>query len=142
MLRWYVTPLREPDRFVAGPYETRAEAARQCVLLTSELTKRNAAEALSMNVANYYVPRVVNVTSITEVRVTITEHRPGITNFPRPVVKDKSPAEQRKGKANRLSERLVRMTHSQLLAVAEYLDIEVNHKASRFEIINTIMRAL
>lgn len=145
MLRWYVTPALEPDKFLAGPYETRVEAARKCLLLTSELTKQHAADALSIQYANYYVPRSVKVTSVTEIRITVTEHSLGGRGygegyaFPRPKTK---PRDERKDKMRRLSEKFTTMTHTQLLAVANFLDVEVNPKGSRFEIMNTITRSL
>lgn len=141
MIRWYVTPLTEPTHFLAGPFETKLEADRKCLLMTSELTKQHAADALNTEVAKYYVSRAVRVeaTVLTEVHITI-EHRRSEHYVSTRAPKALDPNKQL---LQKLTEKLVQMTHSQLLAVATHLDIEVpNPNASRFEITNIIINTM
>lgn len=143
MRGWFATPAHNPGKLLAGPYETRAEAMTQCVILTSEITKETAAQALTLNVTAYYVPRYV----------TVEVHTAEVPVQAAPVLTPKSDAQANlfhvpkhasphRSMYIKLTNKMIHFTREQLVITAEILEVEITAKDTRLQILNAIMEAL
>lgn len=123
-IAWYVTAISAPLKPLAGPYDSRDDCERACLLRLSEHNIRDAAYNHDGNVTRYYVPALFKTATET---VTVTTESTHITKST-VVTKTTTPhvpLAQAAPKGIKLNPKIYQLDRKQLVELASALGVDV-----------------